>query len=202
MSDDKITTIKEFGERILSGVHADVDELPKVAVVHWNEMNFVHNEALPFDEFSLVIELFHEDDIVRVYTMPKAPPSNPPPKDWKPRHPTRYSLTKRGRDFVAETMSLTTMADEIANEWNQVALGLSSAEAERDAVVSYIETFGAEPINGVELAQEIRDEVHLEDDEDDDEETDSPDETNHTEPVSPTIPAPPGAPVMEAIKAS
>jgi hypothetical protein len=201
MSDEKITTIKAFSERILSGVQADIDDLRRGGGAMWfgpGSPCFIElTKPLPFDEYSVAIAVFQNDSVIRVYTLPAVPPT-PRPAAWKTREPMCYTLTKLAPTYVFETMSLETMADEIVDEWNELAVEMSSAEAEREAVIDYIESFGAEPIGAMTLAQEIRDEVHLEDDDD---EGDEPLNGTAQEPASPTIPAPPGAPAQE-VKAS
>jgi hypothetical protein len=193
---DKITTVEQFRDRISDGVHADIDDMPRGMMVAWfGGTMWKPGEAVPFDEYSRVIAIFQNDDVARVYSLPAAPP-NPIPGGWKVKSPIRYSLTKTAATYVAEVMDLTTFADEIINEWNEVALGMSSAEAEREAIIDHIESFGAEVLTGSVLVQELRDEIHLADDDDD-----SPDDEPNDEPAAPSVPpAPPGAPVMEVAK--
>lgn len=191
---DKISSIEEFRDRILDGVHTDIDDLPKGAMVAWfGGATFKPNEAVPFDEFSRVIAIFQNDDVARVYSLPAAPPQ-PVPSGWKVKSPIRYTLTKVAPTYVAEVMDLTTFADEIIDEWNEVGLGMNSAEAEREAIIAHIEAFGAEAIGGAALVQELRDEVHLDDGDDDN-------EPSEDESATPSVaPMPPGAPATEVAK--
>jgi hypothetical protein len=165
-----ITSGKEFGEKIIAGMPADINDLPRAQKTTWfNAPNgkptvFEMSKAVPFDPYSFVVGMFHDDEVIRIYTVPLVPPE-PKPEEWKVRSPTRYILTRAAPTFVSEVMSLDVMADEIIDEWAQVADGMNSAEVEREAVIAHLESYGAEPLSPKSLIEELRDEVHLEDDE-------------------------------------
>jgi hypothetical protein len=126
---------------------------------------------VPFDPNSVVIGIFHDDEVIRIYSLGKAAP-NPPPAGWKPSLPTRYVLTRTAPTYVSEVMSMDTMAAEMIDEWVQVAEGMNSAKAEREAVVAWLETFVPDMQSAMfnEIIADIREGVHVEPDDDDDEE--------------------------------
>jgi hypothetical protein len=194
-----ITTIKEFGDAILEGVRADFNDLPKGATFAWfnnpstnSPTMFKHGEPVPFDSFSRVIALFQDDDVVRIYTMPAAPP-NPIPADWKARSPTRYTLTKTAPTYFAETMNLDAMASEMIEEWNAIADGINAADIELESVIEYIEGLAIEGamVNSSVLLEGLRNEEHREEDDSDPEPETEPDAS-----AAPAVPT--DAPAQEA----
>ena len=192
-----ITTIEEFARTIMEAV--DIDDLPKCAACmvydpHSGRQVFLkHGETLPFDPFSRVIAIFQNDAVVRVYTLGAAPPKEGKPAGWKDQPPTRYTITKTAPTYVAETMNLDAMADEIIDEWTEVAEGMSSAESELEKVIDYVS--GLDDIIAREtLLGELRDRLHREGGDDED---DGDDETTQTEPAATTGPAPAVAPASE-----
>jgi hypothetical protein len=177
-----ITTGKEFVDRIMAGMSSDINDLPQAQTAAWfnsptgNATVFKTGEPVPFDEFSFVAGIFQDDTVIRIYAFPRKAPE-PTPANWVVRRPTRYTLTRTAPTYVSEFMNLEVMADEIINEWDQLASGMSSAEVEREAIIDWLSTFGNEQLFGPRLIEEIRDEAHLETDESDDDEPDEPEET-------------------------
>lgn len=138
-----IETLDQFRTRILEGVVADIDDLPKGMSAAWfnnpatNQPTiFQVKEVAPFDKYSRVVAIFQGDHTVRIYTMASAPP-DPKPADWPPREPTRYTLSRTAPTYVAEVMTLEAMADAIIDEWNLVA-GPETPDDELEAVIEYI----------------------------------------------------------------
>jgi hypothetical protein len=110
--------------------------IPKRAV--WEDpggslMNIEINEPSPFDKNSIVLGLFHDDEEVRVYTLPK-----------QRGEAKRYCLSKRGRTFVVETFSsLEMIIDSLAEEYH--VLGITTEVIDDDDDDDEDET----PANGV-----------------------------------------------------
>lgn len=141
--DERISTITEFTDKILDGVGADINDLPRSSSMLWlgpggSPVFLEVKKAVPFDPSSFVVAIFHNDAVVRVYTLPLKQPT-PVPDGWKVRPPQRYTLSRTASTYVCDEMSLDTMADEIVEEWNQLALEMSSADIELEAVKDYIE---------------------------------------------------------------
>lgn len=150
---------------------------------------------VPFDPNSVVIGIFHDEDEIRIYSLGKAAPT-PAPAGWKPSLPTRYVLTRTAPTYVSEAMSMDTMAEEMIDEWNRVASAISSAEVEREAVIAWLAGFGDEALpQAPSLIQELRDEVHLQDDDDD---LDEPDDTEADPTAAPAVPVVASAPPAPA----
>lgn len=202
--DEKIATIEQFNARIARGVGDAVHPVgamlawfgPDGKPSHWKPL-----ETVPFDRFSLVIALYQDDSVVRVYTLPAKAPE-PVDKDWKIRRPLRYTLTKTAATYVVEEMDLRTMADEIIDERVRLATGMNSADAELEKVIEMVELMdpvpgGANVIDRAELleALEARDHREYEPEETEDDETEavSP-PTGAVAAVAPTIPAPASTP--------
>lgn len=198
-----ITTAKELIDAVMEAV-PNITMLPRVQRVAWfptvgaGPTAFKSGEEVPIDPSSLVFSIFHDDEVIRIYTLGKAAPT-PKPDGWVAQPPTRYTLTKAAPTSVAEIMSLDTMAEEMINEWTNVESSMSSAEAEREAVIAWVASFGDEPISSSTLIQDLRDEVHLESDDDEDDDIDEPEVGVGVPPVvaAPVVtiaPAPPIAP--------
>jgi hypothetical protein len=199
-----ITTGQEFIDTIMAGMSSDINDLPQPQAVAWfndplgKATIFRMGQSVPFDEFSFVAGIFHDDAVIRVYTVPRKPPE-PKPEAWTIRRPTRYILSRTAPTYVSETMNLEIMATEIIDEWDQLAVDMSSAEVEREAIIAHIEGFGTEAISGPSLIEELRDEVHLEEDDEDEEETETAEGVGAPPAppvvVAPTPAAPPEPPV-------
>jgi hypothetical protein len=192
---EKLTSIKEFGERIAQGVETDPAELPQSQTAAWfgpggsllylelfkpNPLDRVAGSALL--SYSVIAAIFHDDETIRVYTLPAAIP-DPRPTDWKVRSPGRTTLTKTAPTYVTEAIPLDTMADLIIDEWNALAGASSPADAELAAVVDYIESLN-ETVSRERLVSDLTEGLHrgeAEPDDDDDE---------------PEEPAPPALPVV------
>jgi hypothetical protein len=165
-----ITTIQEFRDAIEEGVNADIADLPRGTTLAWfptvsqSPTMFKVTQPVPFDQYSTVIAVFDQGEAVTVYSLPRAVPE-PKPSDWKVQPPLRYTLTKNAPTYVAEELSIDTMAELIIDEWNLVAESLSSAEAEREAVADWLATQGARTADSV--AEEVREGAHNEDDDSD-----------------------------------
>ena len=218
-----ITTVQEFGEAILEGVRTPIQDLPKPAQVAWFGPNaglvYIEiNKPNPLDKFSVVVAIFHDDESFRIYTMPAAIPAeikatpdgkftfpNGSPADWRVRALSRSILSRLAPTYVTEAFpNLDVMADAIIDEWNMLADGVSSADAELEAVCDFIEAEieAPTPFGGLQqLVDDLRAGAHHEeDDEDDDGDSDSPTTTPNQEPASPSAPAAVSAPAPEAPK--
>jgi hypothetical protein len=218
-----IQTIKELGEAILEGVRADPSMLPKPALVAWFGPNasllYIEiNKPSPMDRFSVVVGIFHDDDNIRIYTLPASVPKEatkgPDGKlmvgnfEWIVRSASRIILSRISPTYVQESLpNLDALADAMIDEWNVLAEGVTSAELELESVCDYLE--GLEPgryglsADAVSaLAQDLRAGEHHADDEDEDEDEgeEAPDANPKQEPVSPPAALAVGAPAPEAPK--
>jgi hypothetical protein len=213
-----ITTVKEFGEAILEGVRAPIDDLPKPALVAWFGLNasllYIEiNKPNPLDRFSVVIAIFHDEEALRIYTLPAALPQgvsgsggkfvdgNGNPVDWRIRAPSRSILSRIAPTYVTEAFpNLDVMADAIIDEWNMLADGISSADAELEAVIEYLETFPKGGVSVEHILDDLRAGAHHIDEDDEDDGDDSPTTTPNQEPASPPAPVAVSAPAPEAPK--
>lgn len=99
--------------------------IPKRAV--WEDpggslMNVELNKVSPFDKTSVVMGLFHDDEEVRVYTLPT-----------EKGEAKRYCLSKRGRTFVVETFSsLEMIIDALAEEYNTLGIATEVIDDDDD----------------------------------------------------------------------
>jgi hypothetical protein len=161
MADDTaqvVMTAREFGERIVEGAGVDIESLRHGALFAWfDKMVFRQAEPLPMNPQATVIAIFQNDDVVRVYTL--ARPPDPRPDSWKPGPPACYTLSKAAPTYVVETMSLEVMADEIADEWSELADGMSSAARELEAVVAHVEGMD-ELIHRDQLLKDLAEGIH------------------------------------------
>lgn len=139
-----IETVEQFRQRILDNVTDDIDELPRGVEAAWfndpvtnTPTKFQINQSVPFDKFSRVVAVFQSDDVIRVYSMPSAPP-DPKPADWPTRPPTRYTLTRTAPTYVAEILTLEAMADAISDEWNAVGDANETAAGELETVLEFL----------------------------------------------------------------
>jgi hypothetical protein len=195
----ELKTMKEFGERIMVAAGVDVDELPHGVMFTWfgapngSPTVFRQGEPAPLDPQSRVIALFQNDDAARIYTIALVPP-DPKPADWKPKAPARYTFSKLAPTYFVETMTLEVMADEIGDEWSELADGVSSGQRELDAVIEHIEGLD-EWVGKSTLIAELQGGLHHGVDGDDEEEG----EGELDDGPSDTIPPPPGvAAIVEA----
>jgi hypothetical protein len=141
--DRKFETQEDFSKALFkeildrSGLDSFGDvPIPKRAV--WEDpggslMNVELNQSSPFDKKSVVMGLFHDDEEVRVYTLPA-----------EKGEAKRYCLSKRGRTFVVETFSsLEMIIDSLAEEYN--TLGIANEVIDDD------DDDDDEAANGVEI---------------------------------------------------
>ncbi len=175
-----ITTIKEFGEKILEGVNADIDDLPKGSMAAWfgaagsGVTYFRHGETMPIEQYSRIVGIFQGDNDIRVYTICVDPKSAglETPAGWKTQPPRRYTFTKTAPTYVAEVMSLETMADEIIEEWNELADDDDDEPGEFEAITEYIGGLDT-LLDRDRLLADLNDGAHHPDDEGDDGEEDT-----------------------------
>lgn len=161
-----IETFDQFRTRVLEGVVADIDELPRGSSAAWfnNPVTgkptiFNVKEPAPFDQYSRVIAIFQDAHTIRVYTAASAPP-DPKPADWPMREPTRYTLTKVAPTYVAEVMTLEALADAVVDEWNLVA-GPETPDDELASILEYIATLDT-VLERDKLLTSLRDGAHHE----------------------------------------
>jgi hypothetical protein len=192
----KMQTFKEFYAAIVENVRAEIDDLPHGSMVTWfpdpngRPTVFRQSKPCPLDPESIIFAIFQGPTDARVYTL-GAPPPDPKPTGWTGRAPTRYTLTKTAPTFVAETMTLEAMANEMAEEWNQIADGVNAADIELESVIEYIEglAVGSGFVAKADLIEGLRNEDHR----------DLPDDEPETEPDASAAPsAPADAPAQEA----
>ena len=210
-----IETVQECLREIFAGVDGDIDDLPKGATVAWFHTNhfdkktstplptiFRVSEVSPIDPFSRVMGIFHNDDVIRVYTLPTAPPT-PRPEAWIDRPPTRYALSRTAPTYVAETMNLDAFAAETIKEWNALAHdGDEGPDADDEllAVVEYIERRNGETggmLALTKLVEELSEGAHRPDDEEEEEDTEPVPSTTPALPATAT-PTTPAAPTVSS----
>jgi len=203
-----ITTAQEMIEAIFEAI-PNLSKLPQGRSVGWlpapgslAPTMIKAGEPIPFDPYSRVVSIFHDDEVIRVYTLGLVPPE-PKPKDWTPSPPMRFTLTKSAPTYVSEIMNLDTMATEMIKEWVMVESDMTSTEAEREKVVAYLEAFVTDMQSAMfnEIIQDIREGVHAEPDDDDDDDLDEPDDIEADPTAAPAVsvvapaPPPPAPPV-------
>jgi hypothetical protein len=187
-------TWAEFGERILEGAGVDIETLKHGQMVVWfpapngSPSVFKQGDPCPMDPMSRVIAIFQNDDVIRVYTL--AVPPEPKPDAWKPQPPACYTLSRTAPTYVIETMMLDVMADEIADEWSELADGMSSAARELEAVMAHIGSLD-ELIHRAQLLKELQEGLHHGAD-DEEEEIETTDE-GVSDTMPPPAPVAPGA---------
>ena len=149
--------LAEIAER--AGV--EVDELPHAQALGWfpgpnGQPTLLRRGEPGLQPNTVIVEMFQNDDAFRVYAVsndPKGPP------------PSRYTLSKTAPVYLIEAMSLETFMEEIAQEWREVAEDAETpedaAEEERETVAVWLE----KQIGQTQLAQQVRDGEHLEEDE-------------------------------------
>lgn len=129
----------------------------------------------PFNRKAIVFGIFEDDDI-RVYCMG-------PSDDDASMVLSRYRLSKTSAIFSVDEMYPHTFVDEMTDEFVQLRDGISSVEKERASVLEYMQSLKTDyPI--LELIEDIKDGVHLE--EPDEEEDDEPTEENTAPEPSPS----------------
>lgn len=165
----------EVAPLLASASEADRKEL----LASLNPTVLVPGKDCPMSPARKVFEMFEDDTEYRVYTLSAELP------------PARYKLSKEAPLYSLAEMTMDTFISEIADEWSVVESGMSTAQAERSVILAYGESL-EEGYSLDEFLSDIKEEVHLqEDDEDDEEPGDSPESTPEPAPVAPSAPLAP-----------
>jgi hypothetical protein len=197
-----IETVQECLQAILEGVEGDIDDLPKGASAVWYptttdaRTTFRVGEFVPFDPYSRVVGIFHNDDVIRVYTLPAAAPT-PRPQAWIDRAPMRYTLSRTAPTYAVDTMNLDAFAAETIKEWNALVDDEEGPNADDEllAVVEYIERRSSETggmLALTKLVEELNEGAHRPDDEEEEEgdEEETAADPTQANPANPTQAAP------------
>jgi hypothetical protein len=142
----------EVAPLLASASEADRKEL----LASLNPTVMVPGKDCPLSPARKVFEIFEDGSEFRVYTLSAELP------------PARYRLSKEAPIYSLAEMTMDTFINEIADEWSVVEAGMSTAEAERAAILEY----GENVEDGYPLAEflsDIREEVHLQEDDDEEE---------------------------------
>lgn len=133
--------IAEIADRAYLDDPADVHSgAGRGAHVAWEQpdgkmMIVRHRQPSPFDSNSLVFAIFHDEDEVRVYSIPK-----------EKGNITRHHLSKRGRTFVVEIMA------DVEQLIDEMEIEIKSAEgsyAADQARIDWLENHSASRLEDV-----------------------------------------------------
>lgn len=189
----RISNMQEFQSYVKDGTRGYLDSVPIAAMAAWfgpggSQMYFQPLGQFQIDPYSTPIAIFHDDNVIRVYTLPSKVP-DPKPAVWTDRRPRRYTFTKTAPTYVVEEMDLQLMADEIIDEWVVLAEATSSAEAELDKVIQWITD--EKPATIADIIVGLHEGAHRMTDDDGDEEEEDDDASgggNVTPPPAPQTP--------------
>lgn len=176
--------LKDVLEKIETLSGADIVSLKHMAKYVWfagpngAPTVFAHGEDWPMapEKTVMILGMFQGDNDVRVYTLAVGDSKHPP---------TCYTLDKRSPTMVCESMSLDTFIAEMADEWSVLDAEMSTAEKERESIVSFLQKMNGDAV----LVGLIEEGAHLEEEDEEDEPV-LPGQTSSTLPNAP----PPGAP--------
>ena len=170
-ADDEIEVVdsKTLDAYINRGIKRYVGKVPQATVVGWYGKNGIEwirlptlkadgsavVHPLPIDPHSVPMSIFQNDAVIRVYTLPMPVPS-PRPAEWVDRPPRRFTFTKTAPTVVIEEMSLATVGEEIVSEWVELAEEMSSADAELERVIDFVESLESAQPPGANLKEWVR----------------------------------------------
>jgi len=121
----------------------------------------------PFAKEQVVTGIFEDEDEYRVYAMGGDSLS-------------RFCLSKYARIYSSTKLEINAFVDAVVDELVELRDGVSSAERERSAVLEYgeamVEPGDHAPYTLQEFLEDIKEGVHLEEDEEDDEPGTEPEE--------------------------
>jgi hypothetical protein len=147
----------EVAPLLASASEADRKEL----LASLNPTVMVPGKDCPLSPARKVFEIFEDDSEFRVYTLSAELP------------PARYKLSKTAPLYSLAEMTMDTFINEIADEWSVVEAGMSTAQAEREKIVEYGESM-EEGYSLDEFLSDIKEEVHLQEDDDEEEPESAP----------------------------
>jgi len=141
-----------------------------------------YGEPCPFDKTSVVVGLF-DDDEIRVYCLGETTP------------PTRYRLSKTSPVWTMDKLELDAFVDELANDFIEMRDEMSSAELEREAILQYGADMantlpGATPYSLQDFLSDIKEGVHVSDEDEADEEDEDEGTTVIEPPKLTAVPTP------------
>ena len=161
----------------LAAAHLETERKSILASMKPTVIKVGEKEPCPFDPTAYVSSIFEDEDELRVYCIGQ--------------EPARLECFRLNKSAPTWTMmdffQLSAFADAIADEMVELRDSVSSAEAERAAIVQYGEEVNgdpAQPYSLTEFLDDVKEGVHLVDDEEEEPE----------EPEAPKLAAVPSAP--------
>lgn len=139
----------------------DDDQNEQVISLRWYGKDFRLGERSPLNPKYLAFSAYQDESEIRIYeAIQEADQASFPTR--------RITLSKTGDVMVVEGMNVPRMIDMIVQEIHVKALGVSPAEAERDAILEFLGNPAlVHPATSVALVRKlIEDQKHLEDDDD------------------------------------